>query len=275
MGIARLHEKNTFGTQEYICKSEHTSTYYCESHTHDFYEFVVVLSKKSVHYINENKYHLNVGDVFFLQPGETHRFERPLQNPATFLTLGLKGKTFDKYVNIWGNALKNSFNFKNTGVITLSADEFSKINDIYNQFKLEKNERKDLLLVNNLFCILINRCNFNHSSISHTALDYVLNAMNTPENIAEGIPAMTRISGLSSRQLTRVLKKKYNTTPYEYITELRMNYAANLLLHTDMSITYISYEVGYCNSNNFTIRFKKKFGMTPTQYRQKLSSQPI
>lgn len=277
MKIDKLTEQYAFGSLKYICKSEHCSTYYCKTHTHEFYEFVIVLSKKTTHYINENKYQLNVGDMFFLQPGETHRFELPLQNPTTFLTLGLKCETFNNYVNVWGNSLKESFNFQNTGLVKLSPSEFTEINNIYEQFKLEQSDRKDLLftmMVNKLLCILLNWTNFKKPYENQTSIEYILESMNMPENISEGIPAMVRLSGLSIRQLSRILKTQYNTTPYEYITDLRMNYAANLLLHTDMSITYIAFEVGYSNSNNFTIRFKKKFGMTPKQYRQDLSSKP-
>ena len=58
MKIDKLTEQYAFGSLKYICKSEHCSTYYCKTHTHEFYEFVIVLSKKTTHYINENKYQL-------------------------------------------------------------------------------------------------------------------------------------------------------------------------------------------------------------------------
>lgn len=277
MKIDKLTEQYAFQSRKYICKNEHSSTYYCKTHTHEFYEFVIVLSKKTAHYINEKKYQLNVGDMFFLQPDETHRFELPLQTPTTFLTLGLKCETFDNYVNVWGNLLKESFNFQNTGLVKLTPSELTEINTVYEQFKLEQGDLKDLLftmLVNKLFCILLNWTAFRKPYENQTSIDYVLDSMNVPENIAEGIPAMVRLSGLSIRQLSRILKNQYNTTPYKYITDLRMNYGANLLLHTDMSITYIACEVGYSNSNNFTLRFKKKFGMTPKQYRQNPPAKP-
>lgn len=54
----------------------------------------------------------------------------------------------------------------------------------------------------------------------------------------------------------------------KYITNLRMNAAARLLLQTDKSTVDISYYVGYKNYHHFIKMFKTYFDTTPTEYRQ-------
>jgi two-component system response regulator YesN len=49
-----------------------------------------------------------------------------------------------------------------------------------------------------------------------------------------------------------------------------MNMATNLLKNPNISISSIAAEVGYSNYSYFVSTFKKIYGLTPTQYREKL-----
>mgnify|MGYP001479948584 CR=1 FL=1 len=54
----------------------------------------------------------------------------------------------------------------------------------------------------------------------------------------------------------------------EYLNEIRVHKAIELLLNTDMSVTQISYKVGYNNIGHFNKMFKKITGVTPSEYRK-------
>ena len=53
----------------------------------------------------------------------------------------------------------------------------------------------------------------------------------------------------------------------EYITSLRIEDAKQLLEFSKISITEIALSIGYSDSNYFTSLFKRKVGLTPSQYR--------
>ena len=91
--------------------------------------------------------------------------------------------------------------------------------------------------------------------------------MNTPENIYEGLPSLIRLSGFSHGHLCRVMKQKYDTTPIRYITNLRLEYAANLLATTNYDILTISVNVGISSLSHFITIFKQKYGVSPSKYR--------
>jgi len=55
----------------------------------------------------------------------------------------------------------------------------------------------------------------------------------------------------------------------EYITNLRMNYASQLLINTEMGISDISSESGFGTRQNFTKEFKMFYSCTPSEYRIK------
>ena len=58
-------------------------------------------------------------------------------------------------------------------------------------------------------------------------------------------------------------------TPFEYITDCRMEWAKNALIHSNLSIEEIMEAIGYDHRNGFTIAFKKKYGDPPASYRRK------
>lgn len=81
------------------------------------------------------------------------------------------------------------------------------------------------------------------------------------------VESLARKMYCSPDYLTRCFKKKYNKTISEYIMDLRLTLAAELLLKKDLTVTLVAAKVGYPNYTHFTKIFKKKFGMSPVRFR--------
>lgn len=71
----------------------------------------------------------------------------------------------------------------------------------------------------------------------------------------------------------RNFKKVFNTSPKQYILNLRMNNAQNLLETTSYSIAEIAAIVGYDNPYYFSRLFHKQKGQPPTDYRKLLKEE--
>ncbi len=61
----------------------------------------------------------------------------------------------------------------------------------------------------------------------------------------------------------------------EYVSGKRMAIAADLLKNTCLTVSEISFKVGYSDTNYFSTSFKKQFGQTPSRYRKNLSACPV
>ena len=73
---------------------------------------------------------------------------------------------------------------------------------------------------------------------------------------------------ISSNHFSAVFRKETGVTFIDYLTEVRMNAAKNLLVCTSMKTSDVGYEVGYRDSHYFSYIFKKSTGMSPKEYRR-------
>ena len=72
----------------------------------------------------------------------------------------------------------------------------------------------------------------------------------------------------SKSQLTKIFKKAYNTTPYAYLIDYRIELAKNLLKTTKKPINEIAEYLRFSSEYHFSGAFKKKTGVSPREYRK-------
>ena len=76
------------------------------------------------------------------------------------------------------------------------------------------------------------------------------------------------IAGMSSSAFSRFFKLHTGRNLSEYIIDIRLGYAARLLVDTSQSISEISFECGFNNLSNFNRIFKRKKGCSPSEFRE-------
>ena len=92
------------------------------------------------------------------------------------------------------------------------------------------------------------------------------------ENISNeqfDIPLFCTELGVSRTMLFLKIKAWTNYTPNEFIHEIRLKRAAQLLEQNKLTVSEISYKVGFNNPKYFSKCFQKKYGETPTQFADK------
>ena len=66
--------------------------------------------------------------------------------------------------------------------------------------------------------------------------------------------------------LARIFRQTVGISPQKYIIELRLQRASEMLRHSNYTISDIASVVGYKSPYYFSLEFKKKFGVPPSQY---------
>ncbi len=73
--------------------------------------------------------------------------------------------------------------------------------------------------------------------------------------------------GLSRAHLNRRMKELFGLTPSEFIRNIRLRKACDLLKQGDVDISQIAYSVGFTSQPHFSTAFKRFTGFSPSEYR--------
>lgn len=73
---------------------------------------------------------------------------------------------------------------------------------------------------------------------------------------------------MNKAYLGQLFKKNTGETFHEYLNRIRIEEACRLLIHSDMKVYQVAYQVGFKDPSYFMSRFEKKVGITPRVYRR-------
>ena len=96
-------------------------------------------------------------------------------------------------------------------------------------------------------------------------LDQLINVFFTRELNVDEVASNLYIS---SRQLDRIVKKRYGKTLRSVIIDKRIDTASDMLISTDMTVDKIGEAVGFGSKATFYREFSKRHGKTPSEYRK-------
>ena len=227
----------------------------------------IVLSGKGTYKVNNTTYTLSAGDGFLIHPNELIYYEADRDDPWEYIWVGLVGTKVCDYLN------KTSLSKLNP-IFTLNDDSLlvNSINSIIDSTKVDTNKNLKILssLYNFLFELLNEFPNTinNNRNTQQTYLDEAL--LYIQSNFQDSISIMDIANHLSIDRsyLHRIFKKNLNISPQEYILNLKLEKAAELLSTTSLTIGDISRSVGYYDTMLFSKTFKKYNGCTPSLYRK-------
>jgi len=74
---------------------------------------------------------------------------------------------------------------------------------------------------------------------------------------------------VSRTQLYRKIGALTDMTPKEFVKEIRMKRAAQLIVQNKLNISEVTYEVGFSDISYFRKCFREKFGMSASEYKKK------
>lgn len=105
--------------------------------------------------------------------------------------------------------------------------------------------------------------------IIERAIDYI--SENYTQNLQ--LEDIAKYVSLSPVYFHNSFKAATGKTPHQYLSEVRIKKAANLLVSTDLSLSQIAYECGFSSQSYFSYAFKKTMNLTPREYMQKMFEQ--
>lgn len=255
----------------------HDEPLYMHDHV-DFAELSLITDGSARHVVGNDSYPISVGDVFVIHQRIPHGFEETDK-------LRLYNIMFDPKL-LPESDIAESSGFRAlfapekasrsfSSHLTLEPRDFDLAAHLFRRIYREYTEKRvgwktavqgDFL---RLTVTLSRLYDFDRVKDGHGMEKISGAAAYIEQNYAENISVarLAEMSNYSVRQFIRLFKKAFGCIPTEYIANLRMQKARELLRGKNASITDIALYCGYGDSNYFSRIFRKYNGMTPSEYR--------
>jgi AraC family transcriptional regulator len=84
-------------------------------------------------------------------------------------------------------------------------------------------------------------------------------------------PGLTELSaavGMNVHHFSRLFKRSTGLAPHQYLGDMRLERAKRMLADGRAQIIEIAYEIGYANPSQFSAFFRKRTGLSPTEFRR-------
>jgi len=211
-------------------------------------------------------------DQFFIIPkGETFKFYSVLNVNTYFLTAhfnGNKAKQLGKEFSIVRNLIPS--------VNNMVANREMLFDEIFNNLSKGFHD-ENLEYVN--FCfghllatfIYANKTSEDIADESNPGVRRAITYMSKNLSKKLSLNQLANEVGYSPTYFTTLFRKETNYSPISYFSHLKIVKACELLDYTHMKVKEISFHLGYTDPYYFTKDFKKKMGMSPRFYRNRLN----
>lgn len=114
--------------------------------------------------------------------------------------------------------------------------------------------------------IRINEFRQKHFSKSKSEINNICQIMHQEYQKPRNVSQYADLCHLSVSQFHHIFKECTNKSPMEYINDIKIERAKELLSNTDLSMSEIAEFSGFCNQNYFSRIFKKNVGISPKKF---------
>lgn len=245
---------------------------------HDFYEFTLLLEGAMDYVLNDVRFTLTPGDFLLIRPGDVHT---KITKKGQHINLAFTPRCIDDclhYLYPDASFLELLTGLDYVPVCHLTQNDKLSIQDKIQQLHFVPVERSDYktVLLKVMLAEVMNRyfipaitsetCSQDHSEVPRWLLT-ALKEYSALSPATAGMDYLTERTQKTPEHICRTFQKYLHQTPSTYFNHRRLDYAANLLLHTDMQVIDIAFESGFQSVSRFYSAFKAEYQMSPLKFR--------
>ena len=237
-------------------------------HRHSDWEFTSAIDGKGTNIVNGTHYPLMPGDFVLLGPQHVHQYvsETPIQRrDVCIATEKLEQLCKTLSPTLYATLCRQ----EKPIVIHLSLETFSELHKRLCNLNVFNSDIEHTHAVLSSIVVYLLGLYIEHKSekrIPESILSF-LQQISTPDVFSLRINDIIALSSYSHSHFIKIFKKHVGKTIIEYVTDLRIAYAATLLSSTDLNVITIASKVGYDNQSFFAQKFKNKYNLSPLEYR--------
>ncbi|PXY02321.1 AraC family transcriptional regulator [Marinifilum breve] len=262
---------------------EELSTWGKRPHKHNFFEIVYVEKGSGYQCINNHEFEYHEGNIFLLPPLDCHSFKIKEESRFYFIRftdhyfLKNDGLTdykdwFDKVAYILAN-----YNKVPGDIIATNRERnfiIDNIKSIYQEY-LSADSYSDSIIAGSIASILnilarsIEKRYVDQANEIDNRFGEILRYINTnifnSENLR--VPKLADKFGISKSYFSEYFKKQAGISLADYIIKSKLRIVETKVLHTDLSLKEIAYQLNFTDSSHLSRSFKKVYGMTVKEFK--------
>ena len=252
--------------------------------SHTAFEIPLILSGEQESIIDQNVYILKENDILLVPPGILHENRCFSNQGMTYFVAHFDIDDPDlRYSMIKNGRLIYPHNTSENSSLRLILNEWIFLYDKKNTYSLS-DRFLSLEILSRLMTTLAkiseenkeNKGSMQALSIARSIAETIQHNFNLfflNENRDKNLLLMKNIYqeiNISMSYGLEVFKEIYGISPKEYLDRLKFKESKRLIRNPNISIEFISEQVGYSNVSHFSRQFKKWAGVSPKIYRQNM-----
>lgn len=250
--------------------------YTSEYHAHDFVELSIVTSGAIDYHIEGKDYRVEQGDMMLFNPGVYHQSTTIPNTSCTELHIGIAQLRIDKdksnYIQVpKDQPILRAHKYKEEIQHCLQAIEKEQRVRAFGYTLVLK--AKVMELVSLLYREMNDESKKSLEELTQAGqrekkkiVQYLIDYMNTHYQEEVSLEDMCNTMYLSPVYLSKIFKEETGTSPINYLIQIRLQKAKDLLEQEQLPIHVVARQVGYSDAYYFSKVFKKHYGMSPAHY---------
>ncbi len=221
--------------------------------------------------INGKTYNLKKGDYFLIPPEIETYYKADLHTPWNYGWIafnGAKASMYLEYMNL-DSRCKLTGHYENSEKIISLIEQMLNARNLTNANELKRESLLYAVLsefAEEAQTSYENRQEYPQNIYIEHILHYIEDNYKNKIKISE----LAEEVGLTRTYLSTMFSEQIGTGIKDYIINLRLEKAEELLKHSDLSIQSVALQTGYEDALAFSKAFKKKFNLSPSEYRKQL-----
>ena len=254
----------------------YSDTEYFRPHYHDYYELFLLLEGQAVHCVNGAQIPLKRGDLVLIRPSDRHDYVPRSGKAFSMLNITFTAATVEQLLLYLGDGF-GAERLLNAPLPPSRALNDAAFDYVIGQMSaIRALDTADRPRIKTAIRVLLFRIFTRFFGTSAEGSDTKLPLwlarlcadMRKDGNFIHGIDRMLSLTDKSREHVSRSVKKHLGVTLSEFINDLRLNFIANMLQNSNHGVADIVFESGFGNLSWAAELFRKKYGVTMSEYRK-------
>jgi len=265
LSVFKIPQLNEFDFKiKYDQKYKSSHTFQIDLHTHREFEIYINLSGDISFLVENELYPLSRGDIIIVQPGQAHHCVYRSDKKHSFFWI---------LFNLQNNPLLKEFveDNINTNYISPSSDLKEELIELCMKAAENKIEESQKFYYFFRLLYILKTSSSETTELPKAMPDELTSILNyIDSHLSENLKVsdIAKALYISESTIRRRFKEYININPLLFIQKRKLHYATTILKNGE-SVLNAGFSVGYTDNSYFIGLFKRQYGITPYQYKQK------